>query len=108
MVSPANSICIDVVYTSGYNADIMNVRYMLHGLHFEWDSQKAASNIRKHGVSFETACEIFHDPFVQVVDGEKIIDHEVREAAIGMTVDWRLVYESMFFEARQSGLFQPD
>jgi uncharacterized DUF497 family protein len=28
---------------------------------------------------------------VQVVD-EEVVDAEVREAAIGMTVDWRLVY----------------
>jgi len=29
---------------------------------FEWDPVKAASNLKKHGVSFEEAAEIFSDP----------------------------------------------
>lgn len=29
---------------------------------FEWDSGKATSNLRKHGVSFEEASEAFDDP----------------------------------------------
>ena len=29
---------------------------------FEWDDAKAASNARKHGVTFETAREAFDDP----------------------------------------------
>ena len=28
---------------------------------FEWDSKRAASNARKHGVSFETATLVFRD-----------------------------------------------
>jgi hypothetical protein len=28
---------------------------------FEWDSNKAASNLRKHGVAFEEACTVFGD-----------------------------------------------
>ena len=30
---------------------------------FEWDSVKSASNLRKHGVSFEVAARVFLDPF---------------------------------------------
>jgi len=69
----------------------MNVKYKLHGILFEWDSKKASTNLKDHGISFETAGEVFHDPFVQVVD-EEIVDDEEREAVIGMTVDWRLLY----------------
>lgn len=69
----------------------MKIEYTLHDIHFEWDSQKASANLQKHGIAFETACEVFHDPFVQVVD-EETVDEEVREAVIGMTVDWRLLY----------------
>lgn len=69
----------------------MNIEYIFHGTHFEWDSQKASANLHKHGLTFETACEVFHDPFVQVVD-EEVVDGEVREAVVGMTVDWRLAY----------------
>ncbi len=69
----------------------MNVKYKLHGILFEWDSKKASTNLEKHGIYFETASEVFHDPFVQVVD-EEIVDDEEREVVIGMTVDWRLLY----------------
>ena len=46
----------------------MNVKYKLHGILFEGDSKKASTNLRDHGISFKTASEVFHDPFVQVVD----------------------------------------
>ncbi len=29
---------------------------------FEWDDGKAASNLRKHGISFEDAKSVFDDP----------------------------------------------
>jgi uncharacterized DUF497 family protein len=35
---------------------------------FEWDPVKAASNKRKHGVSFEEAAECFSDPFALILD----------------------------------------
>ncbi|MFB3787428.1 MAG: BrnT family toxin [bacterium] len=31
--------------------------------YFEWDSQKAVMNLRKHGVSFEEVSTVFGDPF---------------------------------------------
>ena len=31
-------------------------------LEFEWDSAKAASNERKHGITFEDAVTVFSDP----------------------------------------------
>lgn len=35
---------------------------IVHG-NFEWDSEKAKENIRKHGISFEEVLSIFDDPF---------------------------------------------
>jgi uncharacterized protein len=32
-------------------------------MRFEWDADKAAANVRKHGLSFETATLVFADPF---------------------------------------------
>ena len=69
----------------------MNVRYTLHEIEFEWDSRKAAANLRKHRVSFETACEVFFDPFLRVVDAG-VIGGVRREAVIAMTVSWRPLY----------------
>jgi uncharacterized DUF497 family protein len=31
-------------------------------IHFEWDSAKAKSNKKKHGITFEEAKTIFYDP----------------------------------------------
>ncbi len=31
-------------------------------MRFEWDTRKAASNLLKHGVSFNEAIEVFYDP----------------------------------------------
>ena len=69
----------------------MNVRYSLHNIAFEWDSHKAASNFRKHGISLELACEAFFDPFVCYL-GDEIIDGELRETIIGLTTTWKLLY----------------
>ncbi len=69
----------------------MNVTYILYGITFEWDSHKAEENLRKHGVSFETACEVFFDPFILWLD-EEVVEGELRETIIGMTVNWRLLY----------------
>jgi uncharacterized DUF497 family protein len=49
----------------------MNVIYPLEGIEFEWDSQKAESNLQKHRVRFEEAAEAFLDPFYQVGDASR-------------------------------------
>lgn len=69
----------------------MTVSYSLHDINFEWDSEKAASNLLNHGISFETACEAFFDPFLKVEDAG-VDEDEQRDANIGMTVDWRSLY----------------
>lgn len=69
----------------------MTVSYSLHDINFEWDGGKAASNIINHGISFEIACETFFDPFLKVEDAS-VDDDEQRDANLGMTVDWQLLY----------------
>ena len=32
-------------------------------MRFEWDERKNRQNLRKHGISFELATEVFRDPF---------------------------------------------
>lgn len=68
----------------------MDVTYQIQGQIFEWDAEKAAANVRKHRISFEKACEVFFDPFIRLVDATDL--GEVREAAIGLTEDWSLVF----------------
>ena len=68
----------------------MGGTYELHGQVFEWDAAKAASNLRKHNIPFEQACEVFSDPFVRLVDASD--SGEAREAAIELTEDWTLLF----------------
>ena len=44
---------------------------------FEWDPEKAKSNIRKHKVSFQRATTVFLDPFaISLFDEEHSYDEE--------------------------------
>lgn len=56
---------------------------------FVWDPKKAASNLAKHGVSFEQASEVFDDPDALY---EQDFEHgESRDVVIGMSADSRVL-----------------
>ena len=67
----------------------MDIHFRSQDQVFVWDSEKASGNVRKHGVSFETASQVFFDRLIQIEDAS--IDEEVRDAAIGMTEDLMLL-----------------
>lgn len=69
----------------------MDTRFTLHSITFEWDRRKSDQNYRKHGITFELACEAFFDPFVFYLD-EEIVKDELRETIVGITTNWRLLY----------------
>lgn len=60
-------------------------------LQFEWDDDKAASNLEKHGVSFEEATTVFRDPFALIFDDEVHSIEEQREIIIGHSTRNRLL-----------------
>jgi hypothetical protein len=66
----------------------MTVSYLLNGIRFEWDSRKASSNIRNHGVNFETACEVFFDPLVhmKINDLKKRLKKDRPKTAISLNL----------------------
>ncbi len=53
-------------------------------LSFVWDETKAASNLRKHGVSFAQAERAFDDPGMTFLQDETMPYGEVRTIAIGL------------------------
>ncbi|MBI3148037.1 MAG: BrnT family toxin [Betaproteobacteria bacterium] len=60
-------------------------------MRFEWDATKAASNLKKHQVSFEEAQSVFFDDFaVQFFDDEHSPDDE-RFIMLGMSSGARLL-----------------
>jgi len=60
-------------------------------LQFAWDDDKAASNLEKHGVSFEEAATVFRDPFALIFDDEAHSIEEQREILIGHSTRTRLL-----------------
>ena len=60
-------------------------------MRFEWDPVKAASNIRKHGVSFDEAVSVFKDPLAFIFDDITHSEQEHREIIIGMSALRRMV-----------------
>lgn len=58
---------------------------------FEWDPSKAASNLRKHGVDFRDAADVFDDPNQLVIFDEDHSEDERRFLTIGLTRQHRLI-----------------
>lgn len=53
---------------------------------YEWDDDKAASNLENHGVSFAKATEVFDDPLSYTFDDDDHSNGEHREITIGYTM----------------------
>ena len=67
----------------------MDIAYRLENLEFEWNIDKAESNIGKHGVTFEEAAEVFLDPFYVI--GDASANNEDREFILGYSLAERLL-----------------
>jgi len=61
-------------------------------IRFEWNAAKAASNERKHGVSFEEAISVFYDEFaIQFFDSESSELEEDRFLMLGLSSESRIL-----------------
>lgn len=70
---------------------------------YEWDSTKANSNFKKHGVSFEEAQTVFDNPLAMIFDDELHSSlAEYRETIIGHSQQSRLLLVS--FTERPQGI----
>ncbi len=61
---------------------------------FDWDPEKAASNVRKHRVSFEEAESVFDDDRAYIQEDESHSEVELREWLIGYSNRNRLLLVS--------------
>jgi uncharacterized DUF497 family protein len=59
-------------------------------MEFEWDEDKAAANLAKHGVSFPYATRVFLDPYRLELENPEEGEGEIRFQTIGM-VEQRLL-----------------
>jgi uncharacterized DUF497 family protein len=60
-------------------------------MRFEWDSEKAAANVRKHRVSFDEAATAFFDPLSMTVPDPDHFVGERRFITMGASSGGRLV-----------------
>ena len=64
---------------------------ILRDVEFDWDPGKAASNLRKHGVSFDEAATVFADPLSITVPDPDHSQDEERFIIVGMSFSRRLL-----------------
>lgn len=80
----------------------MNVYFVLNGIIFSWDDEKARINPINHdGVTFQQAAEVFFDPFLIIVDASR--NNELRDAVIGLSTRWNLLYV-VHIEQEETGI----
>ena len=60
-------------------------------MQFEWDAQKAAENLAKHGVSFDEASTVFGDPLAGTILDPRHSTDELRFVTIGLSTSQRLI-----------------
>jgi uncharacterized DUF497 family protein len=60
-------------------------------MEFDWDPRKAASNLRRHNVSFGEAATVFSDPLSTTVPDPDHSHNEGRSITIGLSHRGRLL-----------------
>lgn len=63
-------------------------------MYFDWDKNKAASNLTKHKVSFEEAATVFGDPLSDTFDDPDHSIEERRFLIIGHSEKGKLLFVS--------------
>jgi uncharacterized protein len=60
-------------------------------MRFEWDSKKAAANLKKHRVTFQEAATVFGDPLAITFRDPDHSKEEEREITFGLSLQKRLM-----------------
>jgi len=78
---------IDALDTTSQCKYIVNMKE----LRFEWDSDKAKTNLAKHGISFEEATSVFYDSWAVEFYDDQNSDWEDRFLLLGISAQLRLL-----------------
>lgn len=73
-------------------------------LSFEWDPAKAATNASKHGVTFEEAKAVFHDPDALLIDDPDHSKAEDRFIMMGQSREQRILVVVHCFRRKGSSI----
>ncbi len=60
-------------------------------MRFEWDGNKASTNIKKHHVSFDEAVTVFYDPLAATFEDADHSHDESRLVTVGYSARGRLL-----------------
>lgn len=60
-------------------------------IQFEWDTTKAASNLKKHGISFDEAKSVFYDEFAVQFYDDGHSDDEDRFLMLGFSCESKIL-----------------
>ena len=63
-------------------------------MEFNWDNRKAATNLKKHKISFQEAATVFNDPMALTFDDPDHSIGECRLLTFGMTDSQKLIIVS--------------
>ncbi len=69
-------------------------------MRFSWDTRKAASNLKKHGVSFPEAATVFADPLAAMLEDPV---HPERAILIGLSERERVIF-TVFVELSEDSI----
>ena len=69
---------------------------------FEWNAQKAAENLKEHGVAFEEGLTVFADPLAYIFADPDHSNDERRELIIGQSAGQRLLIVSFTERGRRT------
>jgi uncharacterized DUF497 family protein len=74
---------------------------------FDWDDEKAGSNLRKHGIAFERAAEVFRDPLHDTVEDEfSIGEQRFRTTGVVRGIGLIVVIHTVDNEGREDELIR--
>ena len=62
------------------------------GFAFEFNPAKAASNLKKHGVSFSEAMTVFDDPLSSTLPDDTHSEEEIRSITVGRSARQRILF----------------
>ena len=63
----------------------------MNSIKFEWEASKAASNIQKHGVTFEEARTVFFDERARLINDPDHSESEERFILLGFSSSLRVI-----------------
>jgi uncharacterized DUF497 family protein len=63
----------------------------MNSIKFEWEASKAASNIQKHGVTFEEARTVFFDERARLINDPDHSESEDRFILLGFSSSLRVI-----------------